>query len=88
MDFLIPFRHVHADEMDSSSMAPLTDGLSYPVHDRSVIDSCGVKPSLGQYTDKMVLSFFVQTVQLINLLNIVTLFSAEDGPHGFSSATK
>ena len=65
MGFLIPFRHVHADEMDSSSMAPVTDGLSYPVHDRSVIDSCGVKPSLGKYRDEMALSFFVQTVELI-----------------------
>jgi hypothetical protein len=88
MDFLIPFQHVHADEMDSSPMATVSDDLSCPVHAGSVVDSFGVKPSLGQYTDEMVLSFFVQTVQLINLLNIVTLFSAEDGPRGFSPATK
>jgi len=65
MDFLIPFRHVHADEMDSSSMATVSDDLSRPVHEGSVVDSCGVKPSLGQSTDEMVLSFFVQPVELI-----------------------
>jgi hypothetical protein len=65
MDFLNPFRHVHVDEMDSSPMATVSDDLSRPVHDGSVVDSFGVEPSLGQYTDEMVLSFFVQTVELI-----------------------
>jgi hypothetical protein len=65
MDFSIPFRHVHADEMDSSSMAAVSDDLFCPVHDGSVVDSRGVKPSLGQYTDEMVLSFFAQTVELV-----------------------
>jgi hypothetical protein len=65
MDFLIPFRHVHTDEMDSSSMAAVSDDLSRPVYDGPVGDSFVVEPSLGQYTDEMVLSFFVQTVELI-----------------------
>jgi len=65
MDFLFPYRHVHTNEMDSSTMATVSDDLSRPVHDGSVADSCRVKPSLGQYTDEMVLSFFIQTVELI-----------------------
>ena len=65
MDFLSPFRRVHADEMDSSSMATVSEDLSPPVHDGLVVDSCGVKPSLDQYTDEIVFSLFVQTVELI-----------------------
>jgi len=59
MDFVLPFRHVHSNEMDSSSIATVTDDLSRPVHDGSVSDSSGVEPSLGQYADEMVLSFLV-----------------------------
>ena len=59
MDFLIPLRHVHTNEMDLSSMATVSDDLSRPVHDGSVGDPSGVDPSLGQYADKMVLSFLV-----------------------------
>jgi hypothetical protein len=59
MDFIIPFLHVHTDEMDSSPMATVSNDLSRPVHDRSVADSFGVEPSLGQYTDEVVLSFLV-----------------------------
>jgi hypothetical protein len=51
--------------MDPSSMATVSDDLFRPVHDGSVSDSSGVEPSLGQYTDEMVLSFFIQTVKLI-----------------------
>ena len=65
MDFLIPFRHVHTDKMDSSAMATISDNLSRPVHDGWVGDSFGVEPSLGQYTDEMVLSFFVQIAKLV-----------------------
>ncbi len=63
MDFLSPFRRVHVDEMDSSSMATVSEDLSPPVHDGLVVDSCGVKPSLDQY--EIVFSLFVQTVELI-----------------------
>jgi hypothetical protein len=59
VDFLIPFWHVHTNEMDSSSMATVSDDLSRPVHDGSVGDPSGVEPSLGQYTDEMLLSFLI-----------------------------
>ncbi len=65
MDFLIPLRHVHTNEMDSSPMATVSDDPPRPVHDGAVGDSSGVEPSLGQYADEMVLSFLVQTVKLI-----------------------
>jgi hypothetical protein len=48
MDFLLPFRHVHPNEMDSSSIAAISDDLSRPVYDGPVGDSFGVTPSLGQ----------------------------------------
>jgi hypothetical protein len=46
-------------------MATVSDDLSRPVCDGPVGDSFWIEPSLGQYTDEMVLSFFVQTVKLI-----------------------
>jgi hypothetical protein len=52
VDFSIPFRHIHADEIDSSSMGTVSDDLSHPNHDRSVGGSCRVEPSPWQYTDE------------------------------------
>jgi hypothetical protein len=51
--------------MDSSSMATVSDDLSRPVYDGPVGYSFELEPSLGQYADEMVLSFFVRTVKLI-----------------------
>jgi hypothetical protein len=76
MDFSIPFRHVHADEMDSSSMAAVSDDLFCPVHDGSVVDSRGVKPSLGQYTDEMVLSFFSSFLSALTFSRKICMLSA------------
>jgi hypothetical protein len=67
--------------MDSSSMATVTDDLSCPVYDGPVGYSFGVEPSLGQYADEMVLSFFVQTVKLITQHRSPLLFKTIEFSH-------
>jgi len=51
--------------MDFSSMATVSNDLSRPVYDGPVGYSFGIEPPFGQYTDEVVLSFFVRTVKLI-----------------------
>jgi hypothetical protein len=57
MEFLIHFRHVHPNEIDSLSVGTIFDDLSRAVHAGSVDDSSGVDPSLRQYTDEMAFPF-------------------------------
>ncbi len=51
MDVLFPFRHVHTNEMDPSSMATVSNNPPRPVHDGLVGDSSGVDPSLRQHAE-------------------------------------